>query len=151
MAHEEDIVLQQLVERYGPGGWTALARHIPGRTGKQARERWLNQLSPWVRRLAWTPVEDAVLVEAHAKLGSRWSTIAKLLPGRVDNHVKNRWNTTIARQNRVPCPEEWSLEQAIAWAKWRASKSTASEEEVGRREGTGAVGGADPASGSAPQ
>ena len=31
--------------RYGTKSWSALAAHLPGRTGKQIRERWHNQAS----------------------------------------------------------------------------------------------------------
>jgi hypothetical protein len=36
---EEDAMVVQLVHKYGPQKWTFIADHLPGRIGKQCRER----------------------------------------------------------------------------------------------------------------
>jgi len=37
--HEDKIVIE-LVEKHGPQKWTFIADHLPGRIGKQCRERF---------------------------------------------------------------------------------------------------------------
>jgi Myb-like DNA-binding domain len=60
---------------------------------RQCRERWCGFLDPTLRKGAWTPQEDTILIKQQAKLGSRWPAIAALLPGRTENATKLRIKT----------------------------------------------------------
>lgn len=44
--------------------WSNVAGLLPGRLGKQCRERWFNHLDPTVKKTAWTPREDEILFNA---------------------------------------------------------------------------------------
>lgn len=80
--------------------WSLIASQLPGRTGKQCRERWLNQLKPGINREPWTEEEQRILYEAHGRLGNKWVQIADLLPGRTDNTVKNFFNSAQRKAQR---------------------------------------------------
>lgn len=73
--------------------WSDLAQRLPGRVGKQIRDRWVNHLNPNINHLPFSREDDLLLWEGHKKLGKRWVEIStkSFNSTRSENHIKNRW------------------------------------------------------------
>lgn len=52
-----------------PVKWSLVADLLPGRLGKQCRERWFNHLDPAVKKTGWTSDEDEVIFHAQVIVG----------------------------------------------------------------------------------
>jgi hypothetical protein len=94
---DEDRRIIEWVATHGTTSWTQLAKIMPGRIGKQVRERYHNSLDPALKKGEWTHEEDALVLQLHEKWGNKWAKIAELIPGRTDNAIKNRWNATLRK------------------------------------------------------
>ncbi|CAN6866400.1 unnamed protein product [Brassica oleracea] len=96
---EEDKKLISYIHEHGEGGW----RDIPQkaglkRCGKSCRLRWANYLKPDIKRGEFSYEEEQIIIMLHASRGNKWSVIARHLPKRTDNEVKNYWNTHLKKR-----------------------------------------------------
>ncbi|XP_062104731.1 transcription factor MYB13-like [Humulus lupulus] len=98
---EEDKMLTEYVSLNGEGRWSSVARSAGlNRSGKSCRLRWVNYLRPGLKRGQITPQEEGIIIELHALWGNKWSTIARYLPGRTDNEIKNFWRTHFKKKDK---------------------------------------------------
>ncbi|CAD8075235.1 unnamed protein product [Paramecium primaurelia] len=94
---EEDKILLESFEQYGRQ-WIKIAEKLPGRTSKQVRDRYVNQINPIINHKEWNEEEDKIIMKEFQQNGPHWAQIAKQLDNRSENQVKNRFYYTILKK-----------------------------------------------------
>lgn len=103
---EEDQKLKYLVEMSNHKlSWKEISMFMRTRTPRQCRERYQNYLSDNVNHQEWTGAEDQMLLNLYSQHGKKWNVIAKFLPGRTGNAIRNRWQWLLKKQN-VPITDK---------------------------------------------
>ena len=100
---EEDALLAQRVKDLGTRNWIIIAEEIPGRLGRQCRERWYNKVNPNITKSKWTKEEDEFLLQMFKEHGSKWSKISKMdtLLGRTISQIKNRFYQNLMKKEKL--------------------------------------------------
>ncbi|XP_042049090.1 transcription factor MYB88-like isoform X2 [Salvia splendens] len=92
-SQEEDDILREQIRLHGTENWAIIASKFKDKTTRQCRRRWFTYLNSDFKKGGWSPEEDVLLCEAQKIFGNRWTEIAKVVSGRTDNAVKNRFTT----------------------------------------------------------
>jgi len=95
--HEDALVIEAVATcKHHPfTTWSQLAQKIPGRNGKQIRDRWVNHLNPNINHLPFSKEDDMKLWEGHKQLGKKWVEVSTKFfnQSRSENQCKNRWHS----------------------------------------------------------
>ncbi|KAK6786665.1 hypothetical protein RDI58_015190 [Solanum bulbocastanum] len=95
---EEDQKLIDYIMNYGVWNWSHMPKFAGlSRTGKSCRLRWINYLKPDLKKGPFSIEEVELVIRMYQSLGNKWSAIAKELPGRTDNEIKNFYHTHLKK------------------------------------------------------
>ena len=99
---EEDLRLMQIIDMHSARNWNEISNILKGRSAKQCRQRWHNNLDPLFKRCKWSKAEEKALFLLHKIHGTQWAKIAKALGNRrTDNAIKNYWNCHLNSQANI--------------------------------------------------
>lgn len=133
----EDAIVMEVVENSTEQPftrWSDLAQRLPGRVGKQIRDRWVNHLNPAIDHMPFSRDDDLRLWEGHQKLGKRWVEISTKFFNnrRSENHIKNRWYSATFKKfiaNEFG-PDAYNTDKASPPKKKSANRSVDPEMEA---------------------
>ena len=95
---EEDQKLKYVIQTLGIHNWSEVSKYLPGRTGRQCRDRYNNYLFKDISFRPWTEEEDSIILNKYLIYGNHWAKISTFLVGRSGNNVKNRWHKYLSKR-----------------------------------------------------
>lgn len=122
---EEDEILSEMVEKFGPKKWNRIAQYLPFRTARQCRDRYCNYLAPGFFNGEWLQEEDDLLYEKYKEIGPKWAQMKAFFKNRSPNSLKNRWNYFVSKMHPQVEPPSKSPDESQE----HSPKETIDEEE----------------------
>lgn len=93
----EDSLLEKLAQKY-KNDWTKIAEHFRAHPLASVQKRWRKKFDPKIKKTRWTPNEDNLIISLFEAEGGNWIKIAKAIPGRLPESIKNRFYGTIRKR-----------------------------------------------------
>jgi hypothetical protein len=103
--HEEDTLVKALVTKHGAKKWALIADKLGGKTQKQVYARWRDYLQPGLTTRPWAAYEEDHLIKIQEVIGNQWAVLARLMPGRSPNAIKNKFHATKRKIERKSLDE----------------------------------------------
>ena len=91
--HAEDALVRDLVKQHGPKKWAVIAERL-GKDSKASLRALRDYLQPGLTTRAWEPFEEEHLIQIQEVIGNQWAVLARLMPGRSPNAIKNKFHAT---------------------------------------------------------
>jgi len=97
-SNTEDENLLKLINLHGLN-WSLIGKKLGNRTGKQIRDRYLNNLDPNLNKDLFSKKEDKLIIILQNKFKNSWAKIAKYFKGRTGDMIKNRFYAILKKRN----------------------------------------------------